>query len=173
MDLLATERLSLRRLEPRDAEVIRAYRSAPEVARHQSWQAPYPLESAVALVHEMAGRSRLDRPGWTQIGIELRATGALIGDVAFEHRDDHVAAVGYTLAPAHWGHGYATEAVGAVVAHGLDVIGYDLVVAEVAPENAASIAVLGRLGFAREGTLADGDHRYVRRRAPGGPRRSP
>ena len=172
MELLATERLTLRRLERRDAAVISAYRSHPEVARYQSWQAPYPVQSAEALVHEMEGR-RLDQPGWTQIGIELRATGQLVGDVAFENRDASEAAVGYSLAPAHWGHGYATEAVGAVVAHGLDVIGYDLVVAEVAPENAASIAVLGRLGFAREGTLADGDHRYVRRRAPGGPRRIP
>jgi RimJ/RimL family protein N-acetyltransferase len=172
VELLGTARLVLRELVPADAEIISAYRSEPEVARHQSWSAPYPFESAVALVREMQGR-RLDQPGWTQIGIELRASGELIGDVAFEHRSEREAAVGYTLAPAHWGHGYATEAVGAVVAHGLEVLGYDVVVAEVVPANIASSAVLDRLGFAREAQLADGDDRYVRRRAPGAPRRTP
>ena len=172
MELFATERLSLRQLEPPDAEVICAYRSDPEVARHQSWEAPYPIESAAALVREMDGRG-LDEPGWTQIGIELRATGQLVGDVAFENRGAGEAAVGYTLAPDHWGHGYATEAVGAVVAHGLAALDFDVIVAEVVPENAASIAVLLRLGFTREGPLPDGDDRYVRRRPPGAPRRTP
>ena len=172
MELLATERLSLRQLEPDDAQVISAYRSEPDVARHQSWSAPYSLAAAEALVQEMLHRRPSD-PGWTQIGIELRATGELIGDVAFERRSGREAAVGYTLAPAHWGNGYATEAVGAVVAHGLDVLGHDRIVAEVAPENAASIGVLTRLGFASDGTTASGDARYLRRRAPATPRRSP
>jgi RimJ/RimL family protein N-acetyltransferase len=172
VELLATERLTLRRLERRDAAVISAYRSDPAVAQYQSWDSPYPVQSAEALVREMESR-RLDEPGWTQIGIELRATGELIGDVAFENRDASEAAVGYSLAPAHWGHGYATEAVGAVVAHGLDALGFDLIVAEVVPENAASIAVLTRLGFTREGPLPHGDDRYVRRRSPEAPRRTP
>jgi aminoglycoside 6'-N-acetyltransferase len=172
VELLVTERLSLRRLGPDDAEALSAYRSDPDVARYQSWSAPYPVETARELLRGMEGR-RLDEPGWTQIGIELRATGELLGDVAFEHRDERVAAVGYSLARAHWGNGYATEAVGAVVAHGLDVLGYEVVVAEVLPANAASVAVLERLGFSRERRLPDGDDRYVRRRAPGAPRRSP
>jgi aminoglycoside 6'-N-acetyltransferase len=172
VELLATERLSLRQLERRDVEVISAYRSDPEVARHQSWSAPYPIEMAAALVGEMEAR-RLDLPGWTQVAVELRATGELVGDVAFERRDAREAAIGYTLAPAHQGHGYATEAVGAVVAHGLGPLEHAVVVAEVAPANAASVAVLLRLGFTREGPLPGGDDRYVRRRDPAAPRRSP
>ena len=141
MELFATERLTLRQLEPRDAVAISAYRSDPDVARYQSWTPPYPLESARKLVREMQHRDGTEL-GWTQIGIELRATGQLIGDVAFERRSPAEAAVGYSLAPVHWGHGYATEAVGAVVAHGLDVLGHEVIVAEVLPENAASIALL-------------------------------
>jgi aminoglycoside 6'-N-acetyltransferase len=173
VELLGTDRLSLRQLRPADAEVISAYRSVPEVAEHQSWEAPYPLESAAALVREMQART-LGAPGWIQIGIELRATGELVGDVAFEHRTEFEAAVGYTLAPAHWGHGYASEAVGALVAHGLDVLGHDVVVAEVAPANIRSVALVTRLGFTRVGPLPGGDEdRWVRNRAPGAPRRSP
>jgi aminoglycoside 6'-N-acetyltransferase len=165
MELLATERLSLRQLEPGDATALCAYRSEPEVARHQSWNAPYPLDAAEALVAEMLHRRPSD-PGWTQIGIELRSTGELIGDVAFERRDAWEAAVGYTLAPAHWGNGYATEAVGAVVAHGLGELGHERIVAEVLPENTASIGVLTRLGFERDGRGASGDDRYVKHRDP-------
>ena len=142
------------------------------MAQYQSWDPPYPVQSAEALVREMEGR-RLDQPGWTQIGIELRATASSSVTWPSRTADASEAAVGYSLAPAHWGHGYATEAVGAVVAHGLDALGFDVIVAEVVPENAASIAVLTRLGFAREGPLPHGDDRYVRRRSPEAPRRSP
>jgi RimJ/RimL family protein N-acetyltransferase len=169
VELLRTERLSLRQLEPGDAEVIGAYRSDPEIARYQSWNAPYPIDAARTLVREMSDR-QLALAGWTQIGIEVRATGELVGDIAFERRDRRQAAVGYSLARAHWGNGYATEAVGAVVAHGLEGLGLDEVVAEVLPENVASVAVLTRLGFVRDGALTDGEDVYVRRRSPAGPR---
>ncbi len=44
---LRTDRLTLRLMRTSDAEVHAAYRSDPEVARHQLWDVPYPVERAV------------------------------------------------------------------------------------------------------------------------------
>ena len=52
--LLTTERLVLRRFRPSDADTLAAYRNLPEVARYQSWQAPYSVEKARYAIETMA-----------------------------------------------------------------------------------------------------------------------
>ena len=39
--MLTTERLVLRRFRPEDLDAFVAYRSDPQVARYQGWEAPY------------------------------------------------------------------------------------------------------------------------------------
>jgi RimJ/RimL family protein N-acetyltransferase len=53
----------------------------------------------------------------------------------------------YSLAPCKWGKGFATEAARAVVEYGLGPLGLPEVLAEVDEGNAASVAVIGRLGM--------------------------
>ena len=53
----------------------------------------------------------------------------------------------YSLAPGAWGHGYATEAARAVVEYGLGPLALPEVLAEVDEGNAASVAVVKRLGM--------------------------
>ena len=76
----------------------------------------------------------------------------LAGDVAVhlsaEGRD---AEVGCTLAPDHQGHGYAREAVGAVVEL-LREVGVERVEAEIDPRNRASIALFEAVGFVHQRT---------------------
>ncbi len=87
--------------------------------------------------------------------LRLEASGTYVGKI-----DANISAaawatnVGYILAPEHWGKGYATEVVKAVVEHlfALGVRGAD---AYVMPGNAASIRVLERAGFEPAGSLLD------------------
>ncbi|NEM06946.1 GNAT family N-acetyltransferase [Geodermatophilus normandii] len=60
--------------------------------------------------------------------------------------------VGWHLHPDSWGHGYATEAAGAVVEHAF-VAGLPEVYAVVRPGNEASLAVCRRLGMTPLGRL--------------------
>ena len=55
--------------------------------------------------------------------------------------------IGYTIAPAFQGRGYATEAVGALVAYALDTLGAGIVRAYASAENLASIRVAERVGM--------------------------
>lgn len=147
--LLRTARLVLRRFRPDDAAAFAAYRSDPEVARYQGWDAPFPIEAAKHFVTAMA-TARPDAPGgWFQIAVEH--DGRLVGDVAVhtDAGDPRLARIGFTLAAAEQGHGFATEAVRAVLAYLFDR-GTHRVSADCDARNAASAALLERVGMRRE-----------------------
>lgn len=63
------------------------------------------------------------------------------------------AMVGYTLSEAYVGHGYAIEAVHAMLQHAFGVWGLHRVAADTDPRNHRSIRLLERLGFRREGHM--------------------
>lgn len=63
--------------------------------------------------------------------------------------------LGYAIAANDWGGGYATDAARALVTYAFKEIGLHRLTAAIGPDNAASIAVVQQLGFAREGVLRD------------------
>jgi len=157
MIYLTSPRLILRSLCEADLDAFAAYRSDPETARYQGWEAPYSREQAADLVAEMR-RAPVGTPGvWHQVGVERRDPPGIIGDVAFQvwAEDARQAWIGFTLAPAYRGQGYATEAVRRL----LDYLFYDLrlhrVMATCDVENLASACLLERVGMRREAHLIE------------------
>jgi RimJ/RimL family protein N-acetyltransferase len=149
--LIATERLALRRFRESDAATLAAYRSDPSIARYQSWDTPYPPELAAATVATLAAGDP-GEPGWFQYAIERTADGRHIGDVGvLLHDNRRQADIGFTLATPYHGHGYATEAVRAVLDDLLRVRALHKVSAECDARNTASARLLERAGFVREG----------------------
>jgi ribosomal-protein-alanine N-acetyltransferase len=63
------------------------------------------------------------------------------------------AEIGFWLGEAYWGRGIMTEAVGAVTRYAFHTRGFIRVFAEVFEWNPASMRVLEKNGFAREGVL--------------------
>ncbi|MDJ0628883.1 MAG: GNAT family protein [Rhodobacter sp.] len=76
--------------------------------------------------------------------------GPLIGTVGASE-DAHVF---YFVDPAHWGNGYATEAMNGFLPAVMDGFGLAEVHADVFTDNVASHRVLEKLGFRRTGTGA-------------------
>ena len=99
---LYSSRLVLRRFTEADAVPFAAYRSDPEVARYQDWEA-YTVAEATAFIR----RQQVQEPGtpgeWLQIAITLAATQTLAGDCALKvHADNpRQATIGITLARSH------------------------------------------------------------------------
>jgi len=158
---LAGPRLTLRRFRAADAAVFAAYRSVPEVARYQSWDAPFPLAAAEEAIDGMRA-SHPDTPGeWFQFAAVLRDGGpdggVLIGDCAActDADDPQQAEIGFTIAPAYQGQGYATEAAGLLLGYLFGARGKHRVTANCDARNLASAAVLERLGLRREGHLRE------------------
>jgi RimJ/RimL family protein N-acetyltransferase len=157
-DRLLTDRLVLRRFAPTDAVRFAAYRSEPDVARYQSWDAPYPLERADAFIAWL-GLHHPDDPGdWYQLAIAERSSPAVIvGDCGFRSRleDPAVVDVGFTLSLAAQGNGFATEAIGELLRYLFEDRAKHKVCADCDTRNAGSWRLLDRLGFQREGTLRE------------------
>ena len=62
--------------------------------------------------------------------------------------------LGFAYLAAHVGRGYGREAGEAMLRHGREVLGLDPIIAFTKPGNAASAALLRRLGFVEEGLRA-------------------
>ena len=145
---ILTDRLRLRRSRPEDAETISAYRADPAVHRYQGWERTDP-DGVRAEIEEMAPRAPGAPGGWTQLSVEDRATGELVGDVGLSPAEDEpgVIKIGYTMSPAFQGRGYATEAVGALIAYAFDTLGADVVRAYASALNLPSIRVAEKVGM--------------------------
>ncbi len=149
--MLHSERLVIRRFEPRDADAFAEYRGNPDVARFQSWSVPLAPGYAQRMVADFAAGDP-DAPGWFQYAIATPIEGALIGDIGV-HLDDNMrqADIGFTLAPAWQGRGYAFEAVNRMLEHLFSERGLHKVSADCDARNEPSAKLLDRLGFKREG----------------------
>jgi RimJ/RimL family protein N-acetyltransferase len=150
--IFETARLCARLMEHRDVPAFVAYRADPEVARFQSWS-DYSMDDGHALVASLAGLS-LGTPGhWYQIALEERTGGTLVGDLAsrVSQTEPREMEVGFTLAPAHQGRGYGTEALRGLLDVAFGTLGMHRVIAVTDALNAPAAALLERVGMRREG----------------------
>ncbi len=150
---IETERLRVRRFAPADAVAFAGYRADPDVARYQSWEV-YSMDDAERFIREIAGVSPGTPGEWFQFAVADGPSDLLVGDVALRvtEEDPRRAELGFTFAPERQGHGYATEAVRAVIAYARDRLAVTTVFAITDARNAASIALLDRIGMRRVGT---------------------
>ncbi len=156
---IVTDRLILRRFRAADLAAFVAYRSDPDVARYQGWDASFSMADAVRFLAEQDAVA-LGAPGvWTQLAATDRVDGTLHGDCAacISADDPSSAEIGVTFAPASQGRGYATEALTALLTTLSDEHGVERVHAECHRRNGAVHALLERVGLRRAGTTDDPD----------------
>lgn len=164
--ILETERLRLTPLEASDAHHLFPMMNDAEVMAH--WDVPEiddpDLVAAIvgSQVKDMAAGKALYWSMWTL------AEGEFIGvsDISDIDRWHKRGEVGFMLGRGAWGHGYAVEAMRAVIAHAAS-IGLRRLTARTHLGNRRSDALLEKLGFAKEGLLRghilrDGDRRDCR-----------
>src|SRR5215831_710616 len=148
---IETARLRLRRFADADLPTFIAYRNDPAIARFQSWEGITEAEAAVFVREVEAAPAGVPGEGF-QIAIERTDRGRMIGDCFFKVMEDDTrqAEIGYTLAREAHGQGFATEAVAALLTYLFTTVDLHRVVAIVDARNAASVALLERLGMRRE-----------------------
>ena len=149
---LETTRLRLRHFTDSDLLSFMAYRNDPEVARYQSWEGISEPEARAFIQEQKEVQPGVPSQGF-QIAIELKETNTLIGDCYFtiNELDSRQAEIGFTLSRAYQGHGFATEAISCFLNYAFLSFNLHRIIAITDCENAASVALLERLGMRREG----------------------
>ncbi|HMQ58932.1 MAG TPA: GNAT family N-acetyltransferase, partial [Rhizobiaceae bacterium] len=145
---LETPRILVRPWRENDLEAFHRLNSDEQVMEFFPYRRD--REESLAVMRDMNRRSRRDGFGWA--AAEDKATGAVIGIVGLSRvapGDGLPPGVetGWRFVPESWGKGLATEAAQAIVDHGFVDFGLDEIVAFAVEGNAASIAVMRRLGM--------------------------
>jgi RimJ/RimL family protein N-acetyltransferase len=148
---LRTERLVLRQWREEDLEPFATLNADPETMRY--FVAPPTRAESDALAER--SRRQIDDEGWGLWAVEVAGGPSFIGFVglarpSFEAHFTPAVEVGWRLAREHWGHGYATEAGRAALAHGFEELGLREIVSFTSLLNEPSWRVMERLGMARD-----------------------
>jgi RimJ/RimL family protein N-acetyltransferase len=147
--VLCTERLVLRPVTADDHAALLAHWTQPEVRRFLFDGAALSAAEVAETIEESIGHFAARGFGiWLiELGAEVATAAGLVGTAGLRPLEESGLEIFYSLAPGAWGHGYATEAARAVMEYGLGALGLPEVLAEVDEGNAASVAVVKRLGM--------------------------
>lgn len=149
--ILTTRRLELRPVRADDASLYFALNRRPEVAVPGGFL-PWTLPLARKRLREGAALWK-DLDGERAFAIALKAGGTWIGGITLRWPHRGVGELGYGVTPEHWGRGYATEAVIAVLGFAFARRGAHRVQATCWVGNPASAKVLKKAGLREEGVL--------------------
>lgn len=145
-----TERLLLRPAWPEDAEALYNGIADEGIVRNLA-RAPWPYTREDADLFVARADSRDAAPSFLIFARTL-GTPRLVGGMGLMKNDDGFE-LGYWIARAHWGLGYATEAGRAIVAHAKS-LGIGRMAARHAMDNPASGRVLRKIGFRPTGATS-------------------
>lgn len=145
---IQSTRLVLREMSGGDWRAIASYNAAPEFHRFLPI-APPDAAATRGFVSLCLARAReLPRRHYDTV-LQERAYGDVVGTLRLSVRDPGSGDIGYAIRPDYWNRGFATEAIGALLAAARASVGLREVWATVDPGNAASCRVMEKLGFRR------------------------
>jgi ribosomal-protein-alanine N-acetyltransferase len=141
-------RLSLRPRREYDAEALFPTMSHPDSMRYWSRE-PFTYASDLRNYFSSADN---ESSSWKCYAITALNSDTAIGFVACSAKRKGVSEIGYLVAREELGKGYGREAVGMLISRLFDE-GQRRIIADVDPDNVASVRLLEKLGFKREGHL--------------------
>lgn len=159
---LEGRRCTVRHWKMTDAAALVQHANDPAVAQNLRDRFPYPYLRAHAQAFLKAAVSAAESSNLA-IDVGGQAVGA-IGYVAGADVERYSAEIGYWLGQSFWGRGIATEALELVTAHAFGTPNLLRLFALPFADNPASIRVLEKAGYVREGTLRSSAVKFGRPR---------
>ena len=149
---LTTPRLILRALRAEDLDAFAAMSANPEVMRYLGTGQTRTRAETWDLMARMLGQWALR--GYGVFAIVEAATGRFIGRSGILHPITWTEPeLAYGLDQPYWGKGYATESTIALRHWAFATLGVARIASYIRPDNAASAALLRRMGAVRTGMI--------------------
>lgn len=158
LPVIDTKRLKLRPLSYEDTEVIYRIFSDREVTRFWGHNTLKNKSEAKRFIKQtITGAEDESLLEW---GVVEKDSHALIGVCAYSgwDREHKRAEIGFALQKDRWGQGYMTELMHTFIPFGFRRLQLLRIEADVDPRNKASIRLLEKFGFQREGLLRERYH---------------
>ena len=151
--VLETDRLILRQVTNDDAKSLLTYFSDTDVMKYYGLE---PFKSIDDVLDEISWyKSLFEKGTGIRWGISLKGSDKIIGSCGFFNRavEHSRTEIGYELSKEYWGKGIAGEALESVVKYGFQNLQLERIEALVEPANLASLKLLDKIGFEKEGLL--------------------
>ena len=138
-----------------DAGDLHAIRSDERIMKYIGRPRTTNLQDAIDLIDRVNNEFR-ESSGITW-GMKLKGASELIGLIGlYRLKLEHYRGeLGYTLHIDHWGKGFMSEAIQAVLKYSFEEVGFNSIEADTDPSNTRSMKVLERNGFKLEGQLRE------------------
>ena len=150
-------KVRLREFASTDLDAVHAIVGDPAVTDWLSFDTRDMTQASVMLagiIERTAQRPRLEY----YLAVTVPREGTAIGFARLGLDGVNAAKLGYAIRADHWGHGYATDAAHTMISFGFQQLGLHRISAAIGPDNAASVAVVTRLGMQHEGRIRDHVH---------------
>jgi ribosomal-protein-alanine N-acetyltransferase len=153
--ILVTPRLVLREMTFADLDAVLRIRGDYEVTKYNTGKPISTRREAEIIIDSIAGDYRQQLS--VRWAMALKHNNLMIGMCGFNYWDriSFKASVGYDLARDYWGQGYMPEAIRRIVQFGFEDMQLNRIEADCASINTASVRVLEKVGFQREGLQRD------------------
>jgi RimJ/RimL family protein N-acetyltransferase len=158
--ILITSRLVLRPFQSSDAREVHKLAGEYEIAAN-TLLIPHPYQRRMAEDWIGGQQEFYDQGKGVIWAITARENGELRGAIGLTlDAEHHKAELGYWIGKPYWSKGYATEAAGAVMQYGFEVLNLNRIFARHLGRNPASGRVMQKLGMQLEGCLRQDAHKW-------------
>ena len=154
--VIETERLILREWTSEDRDALQRISDESRITRWLAIGEPLRAGRVESFLENQTNNQR--ELGWSRWAVELRKPGLAdpkgpVGFCGFGRKFSPEVELGWTLLPAVWQRGLATEAARRALDYGFQVIGFPRVISAVLPDNHAARRVADKLGMHADGTI--------------------
>ncbi|MFB7155571.1 GNAT family N-acetyltransferase [Lysinibacillus sp. NPDC056232] len=155
IEQIYTKRLYLRKMKMADTHSLFKIWSDPDVTKFMNitnFTHEEQAKEMIELFDQLAKEHKAIR-----LSIIEKESNEIIGSCGFNSFDveSATAEIGYDLAKAYWGKGYAPECISALIDYAFTTLSITKIEAKIEPGNRNSIKVVEKLNFTFEGTFQE------------------
>jgi RimJ/RimL family protein N-acetyltransferase len=159
LDIVQTERLTLRPFQSDDLDDLAAYFALPEISRYLYWGPRDREETHAALERSLQRPKEIVDENVLPVAVVFKETGRVIGDFMLRWKNDEhrQGEMGGSLNPQYHGRGLAVEIYRELLPIGFTQYSLHRIVGRCDGRNAASIRSLEKAGLHREAHFVENE----------------